>query len=422
MYNFITRNRGFIRFWLAQLISQFGDRINQMALVGLVAVKHPGSPVELAKLLTFTIIPVFIVGPIAGVYVDRWDRRTTLCVCDFIRGAIVLCIALILMDIQSMLPVYAAVFLIFCLSRFYVPAKMSFIPDIVHEGDLHVANSLVSVTGMIAFVLGALFGGLIVEWHGPKGGFFWDAGTFFVSGLLVFSITRLKSVHLSKDGVISTGKEMFTTIKKSVFGEVKDGINYIISQKDILFIVYVMTILFIAAGSVYVVIIMFVQETFKTITKDLGYLAVALGVGLFLGSIAYAQWGKKISRFQSIFFCLILGGIMMAVFAFVVATSQNRWVGMTLAGILGFVVGPIVIASNTIVHFVCTAEMRGKVFASLEFVMHLAFLLAMFASSFLSRHVGRMWILIGVGIIFCIVGLLGLLKYKDVKDVHQQKV
>lgn len=422
MYNFITRNRGFIRFWLAQLISQFGDRINQMALVGLVAVKHPGSPVELAKLLTFTIIPVFIVGPIAGVYVDRWDRRTTLCVCDFIRGAIVLCIALILMDIQSMLPVYAAVFLIFCLSRFYVPAKMSFIPDIVHEGDLHVANSLVSVTGMIAFVLGALFGGLIVEWHGPKGGFFWDAGTFFVSGLLVFSITRLKSVHLSKDGVISTGKEMFTTIKKSVFGEVKDGINYIISQKDILFIVYVMTILFIAAGSVYVVIIMFVQETFKTITKDLGYLAVALGVGLFLGSIAYAQWGKKISRFQSIFFCLILGGIMMAVFAFVVATSQNRWVGMTLAGILGFVVGPIVIASNTIVHFVCTAEMRGKVFASLEFVMHLAFLLAMFASSFLSRHVGRMWILIGVGIVFCIVGLLGLLKYKDVKDVHQQKV
>jgi MFS family permease len=326
------------------------------------------------------------------------------------------------MDIQSMLPVYAAVFLIFCLSRFYVPAKMSFIPDIVHEGDLLVANSLVSVTGMIAFVLGALFGGLIVEWHGPKGGFFWDAGTFLVSGLLVFSITRLKSVHLSKDGVISTGKEMFTTIKKSVFGEVKDGIDYIISQKDILFIVYVMTILFIAAGSVYVVIIMFVQETFKTITKDLGYLAVALGVGLFLGSIAYAQWGKKISRFQSIFFCLILGGIMMAVFAFVVATSQNRWVGMTLAGILGFVVGPIVIASNTIVHFVCTAEMRGKVFASLEFVMHLAFLLAMFASSFLSRHVGRMWILIGVGVIFCIVGLFGLLKYKDVKDVNQQTV
>ena len=104
MFNFIARNKGFTRFWLAQLISQFGDRINQMALVGLVAVKHPGSPVELAKLLSFTIIPVFVVGPIAGVYVDRWDRRTILCVCDFIRGFIVLCIPLFFLDQRSMLP------------------------------------------------------------------------------------------------------------------------------------------------------------------------------------------------------------------------------------------------------------------------------------------------------------------------------
>ena len=131
--------------------------------------------------------------------------------------------------------------------------------------------------------------------------------------------------------------------------------------------------------------------------------------------MAYAQWGKKVSRFQSIFFCLILGGVMLAVFAFVVATSQNRWVGMVLAAILGLVVGPIVIASNTIVHHVCSQEMRGKVFSSLEFVMHLAFLIAMVLSSFLSKHVARMSILIGVGIIFVVVGLIGLLKYSNVR-------
>lgn len=422
MFNFIARNKGFTRFWLAQLISQFGDRINQMALVGLVAVKHPGSPVELAKLLSFTIIPVFVVGPIAGVYVDRWDRRTILCVCDFIRGFIVLCIALFFLDQRSMLPLYVAVFLVFCLSRFYVPAKMSFIPDIVHEGDLHVANSLVSVTGMIAFVLGALLGGLFVEWHGPKGGFLWDAATFFVSGLLVFSVSRLRDVHLSRAGMLSTGKEMFRTIRKTVLDEIKEGMDYILNQKHILFIIYVMTILFMAAGSIYVVIIMFIQETFNTITKDLGYLAVPLGIGLFLGSLAYAKWGKKIPRFHSIFFCLILGGIMVAVFALAVGMLKSRMIGMGLACILGFVVGPIVIASNTIVHYVCSAEMRGKVFASLEFVMHLAFLIAMVLSSFLSRHVGKMWILIGVGVIFCFVGLIGLIKYKDMKDIHTEHI
>src|SRR3569833_3034549 len=92
-------NRGFFSFWLAQLISQFGDRVHQMALVGVIAARIPGSSVELAKLLSFTIIPVFIVGPIAGVYIDRWDRKRTLFICDFIRGGLVLLIAFYLMHL-----------------------------------------------------------------------------------------------------------------------------------------------------------------------------------------------------------------------------------------------------------------------------------------------------------------------------------
>ena len=55
-------NLPFLRFWLAQLVSQFGDRVNQMALVGLISLRNPGSSFELAKLLAFTIIPVFIIA------------------------------------------------------------------------------------------------------------------------------------------------------------------------------------------------------------------------------------------------------------------------------------------------------------------------------------------------------------------------
>ena len=182
------KNKNFFFLWLAQLISQFGDRINQMALIGLIAGRTPGSAFELAKLMSFTIIPVFIIGPIAGVYVDRWDRRKTLFVCDFLRGLLVLSIPLVFISRGSMVPIYIVVFLAFCLSRFYVPAKMSIIPDLVSEKDLLVANSLVTTTGMIAFVLGCSMGGFIVEKFGAKGGFICDAATFFISGILVSSI------------------------------------------------------------------------------------------------------------------------------------------------------------------------------------------------------------------------------------------
>jgi hypothetical protein len=67
----VLTNRDFLFLWLGQIVSNFGDRLNQMALVALVYQRNPGNEVALAKLISFTIIPVFIIGPIAGVWVSR---------------------------------------------------------------------------------------------------------------------------------------------------------------------------------------------------------------------------------------------------------------------------------------------------------------------------------------------------------------
>ena len=417
------QNRSFFFFWLAQLISQFGDRINQMALVGLVAGRQFGSAstMELAKLLAFTIIPVFIVGPIAGVYVDRWDRKMTLFVCDLIRGFMILTIPFIFIAQHSMIPIYIVVFLAFCLSRFYVPAKMSIIPEIVEAEHLQVANSLATVTGMIAFVLGALLGGLIVEYSGARGGFLCDAITFFLSALLVSFISseRLK-MDVKAEKIVATGKEMATAYKH-VLHEIRDGVQYILAHRDIRYIINLMMILFMAVGAVYVVIIVFIQSAFGSVTKHLGFLAVGLGAGLFLGSIAYGKWGHKKKQIQTIFICLIAGGIMMAIFAFSVQSLKNIWVAQALAIVLGFVVGPIVIAANTVVHRVATTEMQGKVFSAMEFAIHLAFLVTMLISSKLSEYIPHAWILMAVGVVFCGVGGYGMLRYREDKFLEAQE-
>ncbi len=411
------KNKNFVLLWLAQIISQFGDRVNQMALIGLIASRTPGSPIELAKLLSFTIIPVFIIGPVAGVYVDRWDRRTTLFVCDFLRCLLVLTIPTFLIYRESMVPIYIVVFLAFTLSRFYVPAKMSIIPDIVNKKSLLMANSLVSTTGMIAFVFGCAFGGILVEKVGPRGGFIWDAVTFFLSGFLVFLMSTKMSIRFNGPKMLHAGKEMITEIQKSVLQEIKEGIAYLIKRKEIRFVIYMMFILFAAAGAIYVVIIVFIQQAFHSITKDLGFLAVVLGAGLFLGAVLYGRFGQKISKFKIIFSCLIFGGVMMIVFAFVVQHVANLSVASGLAFILGVVIGPIFIASNTIIHNISKEEMRGRVFSSLDFVMHTGFLLAMFASAFLSEklHVENFKILISVGGIFTIIGMVSLIQYSRKK-------
>ncbi len=409
------QNRSFFLFWLAQLVSQFGDRINQMALVGLVAGRQFGSAstMELAKVLAFTIIPVFIVGPIAGVYVDRWDRKKTLFVCDIIRGCLILTIPFIFMARDSMIPIYGVVFLAFCLSRFYVPAKMSIIPELVDEEHLHMANSLATVSGMIAFVLGALLGGLIVEYGGARGGFLCDAATFFISALLVFFISHERNkamMGVNPGEIVAAGKEMAGAYRH-VLAEAGDGIRYILAHRDIRYIIYLMMILFMAVGAIYVVIIVFIQGVFGSVTKHLGFLAVGLGIGLFLGSLAYGKWGDKKKQVETIFKCLIAGGLMTAIFALAVESLHNIWVAQALAVLLGLVVGPIVIAANTVVHKVATPDMQGKVFSAMEFVIHFAFLVTMLISSKLSEFVPHAWILMTVGIIFCLVGGWGMWRY-----------
>ncbi|MCK5581628.1 MAG: MFS transporter [Candidatus Omnitrophica bacterium] len=420
MLNFIhdIKNRGFIRLWWAQLISQFGDRLHQMALIKLVADRAPGSTMGLAKLLAFTIIPVFIVGPIAGVYVDRWDRKKTLFICDILRGLLVLTIPLYFIYKDSMVPIYIIVFLAFCCSRFYIPAKMSYIPDLVSKENLITANSLITTTGMIAFVLGAALGGFAVEMLGARWGFIWDASTFFISGLLVISISRQIQVNLSKEEMLNRGRE-FIAIEKNIFSEMKEGIKYLISLKEIRFVINMLFTLLSAAGAVYVVIIVFIQQTFHSETKHIGVLAVCLGAGLLLGTLAYGKWGKNFRWYNVIFSCLIFGGLMLILFASVVSGNPNIWIASGLAMILGLVIGPVFIASNTVVHMVSSDQMRGKVFSALEIVIHFAFLVAMLISSFLVEklNVAPVWVLGSVGLLFAVIGLSGMIRYRKGDDL-----
>lgn len=399
-----------MRLWWGQLISQFGDRIHQMALIGFIAERAPGSTWGLAKIFAFTIIPVFLVGPIAGVFVDRWDHRRTLFVCDLLRGLLVLTIPFLWMAGDSLIPIYLTVFLIFCCSRFYIPAKMSIIPSLVSKENLLVANSLMTTTGMIAFVMGASLGGLLVDHYGSRNGFVLDAMTFFVSASLIISIQKDFQLHIDKAFIIDTGKKIIQA-ERSLFAEIREGVRYLITHREIRFIMNIFFVLLAAAGAIYVVIIVFIQETFQSVTKDLGVLAVFLGLGLFSGAIAYGKWGQRFVWYRTIFFCLVLGGGMIIFFTTLVNHYPNLVLASGLSLVLGMVTGPIFIASNTVLHVVSDKQMRGKVFSALEVVIHFAFLSAMLLSSFLSEHIGEQWILIGVGALFVGVGIFGYVRY-----------
>jgi len=406
----VLTERNFFLLWLGQIVSNFGDRLNQMALIGFVSQKIPHSTYELAKLMLFVIVPVFVIGPVAGAYVDRWNRRHVMIISDISRGLLVLLIPCFILRFNSNIPIYVIVFLVFSIARFFLPSKMAIIPTLVSRDKLLIANSLSDTTYMIATVLSIGLAGFLVKLVGVLGGFYIDAASFFFSAILI-SLIRPKKAnkdHGYRIDLKLVGEAATKALRKTVWIQVKEGIKFIVSYPNARFAMNTLFLLMAGAGAIFCVIIVFIQEKFGTVTTDLGLLAMFLGVGLLFGSLAYGRFGQRFDKQKVILSSFVLGGLGVMGFAFIVSVFPKYKIVGLLSVFVGMVLSPVIVSINTLMHETIPDEIRGRIFSSQEIVIHLGFLIFMLATSILAEYVDRMWILAACGAIFSLIGAAGL--------------
>ncbi|MBD3426893.1 MAG: MFS transporter [Candidatus Omnitrophica bacterium] len=399
--------KNFFCLWSGQIISEFGDRLFQMALIALVYSKHPGSVMALANLLFFIIVPVFVIGPLAGVYVDRWDRKRVMIISDIVRGILVFLVPF-LVRLDVMAPVYIVVFLIFSATRFFLPSKLAFIPDIVSREKLMVANSLSNTTRMIATVLGFAAAGFIVKWIGHVWGFYLDSISYFVSAALIALITPKEKLANVKEELDMTRKIIEKSIRTNVWSEIVEGFGHMFRKDKMKMVTSTFFLLMAGAGSIFCIIIVFIQNSFGSVTEDLGIFGVFLGLGLFLGTMLYAKYGQQISKTRAMSAGFIFCGIGICLFAVYANQDPLLVVGGVLIMLVGAAAAPILTCANTLIHVLVPAEVRGRIFSSMEAVVHLAFLVFMFLTAALSKVVSNFIILMTCGLVFTFVGVIGV--------------
>ncbi|MDD5073041.1 MAG: MFS transporter [Candidatus Omnitrophica bacterium] len=408
----VLSERNFFLLWVGQIISQFGDRLNQMALIAIVYSRAPGSPFELAKFFSFTIIPSFFVSPIAGAFIDRWDRKRTMIGCDILRGLIVLVIPVAFLGLTPTFPIYTAVFLIFAVSCFFLPARLAIIPDLVSKEKLLVANSLFTVTSMIGAIFWFVIGGLLVEFLKVKGGLYLNSFVYLMSAAAIVFITGHRRQQKKAEGSVDIEK----IIETSIVREIKDGAKYLAAHSEARFAFRMLFVLMAGAGAAYAVVIVFIQDAMGSMTRDLSLLGFFLGAGFFIGSVAYGKLGHRFSKAKSIFACLILCGISICAFTAVLKGTRSFLGASVVAMILGIAMAPIGISTNTLIHEMVDEKMRGRIFSSLGIAMNLAFLIFMLGAAKLAERVDSGWILYGVSVFYVISGILGFIDLRLFKE------
>src|SRR4051812_31591996 len=209
----LRTNRNFRLLYIGQTISQLGDWFNAVAVFALL-LDLTGSATAVAWMMVVEFLPVAIVGPLAGVVVDRVDGRRLMIVTDLLRGCLVLVLLVIRRPDQVWIA-YVVMALIVGAQAFFEPARTATIPNITSTEELMPANALSSATWSAMLALGASIGGLVTAVAGRNVAFVVNALSFFASA---YFIARTQYDATPADAVRPAGFLALTGITDLVEG------------------------------------------------------------------------------------------------------------------------------------------------------------------------------------------------------------
>src|SRR5215213_3208001 len=183
----LLRTRNFTFLWLGGLVSLIGDWALVVAFPFEVY-RRTGSTLATAGILVASLLPAFLFGSAAGVFVDRWDRRRLMIVVNVALAAALL--PLLAVDALGIWIVYAVLVAAKLLEQLFVPAEVALLPRLVRDDQLVAANSMSSLNRNLARLIGPMIGGLVVALGGVAAVVVVDVATFLVAALLIALISR----------------------------------------------------------------------------------------------------------------------------------------------------------------------------------------------------------------------------------------
>ena len=181
----LRRNRDFRLLYIGQTVSQLGDWFNTVAVYSLL-LELTGSATSVAWMLIVQMAPIGVVGPLAGVVVDRMNRRRIMIAADVLRGVVILGLLVVRRTDQVWIA-YAVTAIAVCAQAFFEPARTATIPAVTTTEELLPANALSSATWSAMLAIGASVGGLVTAVFGRDVAFIVNSASFFVSAMFIFA-------------------------------------------------------------------------------------------------------------------------------------------------------------------------------------------------------------------------------------------
>lgn len=404
------RQRNFALLWLGGLISQTGDWLLQVGLPVYVYLLT-GSALATSILFLVAFGPNILFGSVAGVFVDRWDRRRTMLTGNLLM-ALGLLPLLLLHDKSSLWILYPVLFFEAIVAQFIVPAENTLIPHLVSEEQLMTANSLNSVGSSVSRLAGSALGGILFGLFGLHTTIWLDLISFlFVAAMLSLMKLPTQAHAESTAERPATEKAVFALPNWRKLGaEWLDGIQLILRQAPLLVLFVILAAQSLGEGVFGIMLVLFVKLVLNGGSAVYGILLAVQAIGGLLGGLMMGQFGKRITPARLFGVCTCLFGLIDLLIIDLPLFVKG---GVLLVGLLFVLVGiPGIgaqVSRQTLFQTLIEDRLRGRVFGAIQAVSALMLLAGIILAGLLGDRLGPVLLLNIQGGVYFLTGVLALL-------------
>jgi MFS family permease len=426
----VLRNRPFLLLWLAQAVTQIGGNMVLFGLTVIVLSTSDSNAAVSALILSF-LVPAVLFSAVAGVYVDRIDRRLLLVVTNAIRGV---AFVLVFFAGPNLLAILLLTIFVSTVTVFFAPAEAAMIPYLVPRRQLLSANALFTLTLNAAFALGfALLGPLVVALAGADKLILIVAALYFAAAAMCLTLPSSAPPRGERVNPLQAVADAERAVE-STLAQLREGLEYIRGNRAITWSLIYLGIASSLIGVLGVLGPDFARETLGLQPEGFVVVVLPLGAGIVMGVLLLNSYGKYLPRRRVIEVGLIALGIALTLLS--VAGPISRFlqradvssalidlsaltsllaIVVFIAFFAGIAYAIVAIPAQTQLSEDLPEDVRGRVFGVLNMLVSVSSFLPIIVVGYISEVVGTLTVIFVVALLIGGSGIVSVIRRGPLK-------
>lgn len=365
----ILQHKPFRTIWLAQFVSVFGDFLALFGVISLITFRLHGTPVQVTAVTVAFALPMAIISPVAGVFVDHWNVKRVMIASDVTRGVLILLLVFVT-DVRQICLIFA---ILSSVSSFFAPAQSVTVRTLVPMEGLLAANAIMTQAFYVVRLFAPFAAGALIAALGEKSCFYLDSVSFVFSALMISSLTILRPARAQSEKTVQALTEDFL-----------EGNKFIFTHAGLAFVFIAMAVAMFVLSSFSPLISIYIRDSLGAGPFIFGVISSMVGIGLIAGSQALTRIPTAGSRTD-----VVLGGLFgLGLGAAFLGAFRNIPMGALSTFTMGFAISFVLVPAQTMSQRETPPALIGRVSSTFMSLISFSQVLGLLLSGYLADILG----------------------------------